>query len=195
MSSLRELRLEPEREDQLLQLALVAPLGREQQRLHDLLGDRAAALHDAMVLDRLATSARTMLERVDAAVAVEVGVLGGEEGVAHVRRDAVERHEVAPLDVELADQRAVVGEDAGRDRRLVAQELVDRRQVGRDLAVEHEARDAAGEQHRDRGPEDEPPERTPADVAPVPSCATRTLPARPSDGQSSGRDPGRVRAG
>ena len=132
---LGELRLEAERQDELLQLALVAPLRAEQEGLDHLLRDRAAALHDVAVKEVRQERARHAL-RVDAAVAVEVGVLGGEKREPHVLRDAFERDQVAALDVELADQRAVVRIDAGRDRRLVVQDLVDRRQVGRDLLVE-----------------------------------------------------------
>jgi hypothetical protein len=41
---LAEVLLDVAREDHLAQLAAIAPLGREQQRLHHLLRDRAAAL-------------------------------------------------------------------------------------------------------------------------------------------------------
>ena len=66
--------------------------------------------------DRLVKKRARDADRVDAVVAVEVGVLGGEERETHVSRHAIERHQVAPLDVELADHGAVIGEDARRDR-------------------------------------------------------------------------------
>ena len=155
---LRELGLEPEREDELLHLALVAPLRREQQGLHDLLGDRAAALHD-LVVQQVRDRGTYDAERVHAVMSVEIGVLGREKGEAHVRRDGGERHEVASLDVELADQRAIVGEDARRDGRLVFEQLIDGRQVRRDLAIDDERRDPGCENRRHRAPGEDPPEQ------------------------------------
>ena len=67
---LRELPLEAKREDDLLHLALVAPLRGQQQRLHDLLRDRAAALHDLPGEHVVEERAHDALE-VDAAVPVE----------------------------------------------------------------------------------------------------------------------------
>jgi hypothetical protein len=95
---LAELVLETQREDDLLQLALEPPLGREQQRLHDLLRDRAAALDDALVRHVHDEGARDA-ERIDAGMPVEVGVLGGEERLAHVGRHALQGDDVPPLDV------------------------------------------------------------------------------------------------
>jgi hypothetical protein len=79
-----------------------------------------------------------------------------------VLRDPVEGDEIASLDVELADQRAVVRVDPGRDRRLVVEQLIDRRQVARDLAIDDEADDARGEHAGEGGPEDEPSKPTAA---------------------------------
>jgi len=92
---------------------------------------------------------------VDPAVAIEVGVFGGEEGEPDVRWDVGERHQVATFDEELADERAVLGVDAGRHRRLVAQELIDGRKLGGDLAVEDHADERGGESARDGRPEED----------------------------------------
>src|SRR5262249_56619209 len=89
---LGELRLEAECQNELLQLPLVAPLRREQERLHDLLRDRAASLHDLMVQDVGDQSAQDA-ERIDAVMAIELRILGGEEGEAHVTWDGLERDE------------------------------------------------------------------------------------------------------
>ena len=67
-----------------------------------------------------------------------------------------ERKQVAPLDVELADQRAVVAVDPRRDRRLVVQYLIDRRQVRRDLTVEEQPGDRDDEHPGQRAPEENP---------------------------------------
>jgi len=176
---LRELRLQPECQDELLHLALVAALGREEERLHHLLRDRAAALHHLMVQEVRHEGAQNA-QRVHPVMPVEIGVLGGQKGQAHVRRDAGQRNEVAALDVELADQRPVVGEDTGGDRRLVAQELVDGRQVRGDLPIDDEPRDAGGEQSRHHAPGDDAPEH----ARPPWSCHRSPLaryPARPAE--------------
>jgi hypothetical protein len=158
---LGELLLQALREDGLLHLALEAPLGREEKRLDHLLRDGAAAL-DHAVARHVGPEGPQDARGVDPAVGVELRVLGREEREPDVVRNAVERHEVATLGVELADERAVVGEDARRDRRLVLEQLIDRRQVARDLAIEDEARDAAGERPGDRDPQDDAAERASA---------------------------------
>ena len=53
--------------------------------------------------------------RVDAVVAVEALVLDGDDGVAHVRRDLLERDDLAVLlGVERVHERAVGGVEGGR---------------------------------------------------------------------------------
>ena len=66
---------------------------------------------------------------VDAAVLIEAGVLDGEHGVLHDLRDLGDRHEVAALLAELAEQHAVGGEHAHRQLRPVVGEAADLRQV------------------------------------------------------------------
>src|SRR6185503_9791343 len=104
---LGERALEALGEDGLLHLALEAALGRQEERLHDLLRDRAAALYHPVARE-IGPQRAQYAGRIDAAVAVELGVLGGEEREPHVLRDTIERHEIAALGVELADQRSVV---------------------------------------------------------------------------------------
>src|SRR5581483_6528922 len=151
---LRELRLELEREDEFLRLALEASLRRQQQLLDDLLRDRARTLDDLAVThvgDQRARDARD----VDPGVAVEVGVLGGEKREANALRYVRQRKEVAALDVELADPRAVRREDAGRGRGPVVEELRDRREVLRELAPDRDAHDRRERDRRERGPRGE----------------------------------------
>src|SRR6185503_5947528 len=136
-----------------------------EQRLHHLLGDRAAALHDSLAAD-VGPQGAPDADRIDAAMAIEVRVLRRQEGAPHVLGNARERHQVAALDVELTDQRVVGGEDARRDRRLIVQQLVDRRQLRRDLAIDDEGGDAAGEPRQHRSPEEEPPEHARATLLP-----------------------------
>ena len=82
-------------ENRLFDLACHRHLGREQHALDQLLGDSRAAGHDVALLDGVVDGARQG-DRVHAGVAVEVGVLGGDGGVHHVLRHAVERHLDAP---------------------------------------------------------------------------------------------------
>jgi hypothetical protein len=150
---LRQLLLEPQRQDDLLHLALVALLRAQQHRLDDLLRDGAAALHFAAGDDVVEERAHDA-GRVDALVAVEGVVLGGDECLAHVLWDAIERHQVALLRVELADHGSIVGQDLRRHRRLILHRGVDRRQVAGDLPV-HEGRGGAGQDDRDDHGSDE----------------------------------------
>ena len=107
---MRQRLLEPPREDDLLDLALERPLGREQEGLHDLLRDRRRAFllaAGAEVREERAHHARV----VDAAVGPELGVLGRDERVDHDRRDLVVGDERAALGAELADPLVVRVED------------------------------------------------------------------------------------
>ncbi len=67
--------------------------------------------------------------RIDAAMLVEILVLGGQEGVDHPLRHGADRHEGALLHRIFGDQAAVAGIDAGGDRRLVMGQLVIVRQI------------------------------------------------------------------
>ena len=66
---------------------------------------------------------------VDAAVLVEARVLDGEHGVLHHLRDLVDRHEVAALLAELAEQHAVGREHAHRQLRPVVGQAADLGQI------------------------------------------------------------------
>ena len=79
-----------------------------------LLGDRRAALLDVAGLHVRAGGPEDR-PRVDAVVAVEALVLDGDHGVAHVRRDLLERDDLAVLlGVERVHERAVGGVERGR---------------------------------------------------------------------------------
>jgi hypothetical protein len=117
--------LELEGEHRLLQLSLQALVGRQEQQLGELLGDRAAALDHpaaAVVLDRRARDA----DRVDAPVVVEALVFCGNDGVAKRLRNVGQGHEDATLDVQLGDELVVVIVDLGADERLEGLQSRDR---------------------------------------------------------------------
>jgi hypothetical protein len=113
---LRELPLDLDGVQRLLDLALVGLLGREEGELHVLLGDRRRAGLDAAgheVRDERADDR----EVVDAGVLVEVRVLGREHRVDDDLRDLVERDRVAVLlERQLGDERPVGREHERVDR-------------------------------------------------------------------------------
>ena len=119
---LRVAPLQLDREHRLLELAVEAPVRREEEHLGQLLGDGAAALHDAAAAEVLVDRARDA-HRIHAEVRVEARVLGGDDGLAERRGHLGERHEDAALDVELGDQLVVLVVDLGADAGLEALEL------------------------------------------------------------------------
>ena len=119
--------LELEGQHRLLQLPLEALVGREKQDLGELLGDGAATLDDApapVVLDDGPRHA----DRIDAPVRVEAPVFRGQDGVAERLGDLGQRHQDAPLDVELGHRLVVVVVDLGALDGLQRLERGDRRQ-------------------------------------------------------------------
>jgi hypothetical protein len=68
---------------------------------------------------------QTTILRIEADVEAEAAILGGDEGVLHVRRHARQRHHHPLLQEELADELAVRGVDAGRARRAVGEDRVE----------------------------------------------------------------------
>ena len=149
--------LDADGEDRLLQLALDRLVAGEQEVLGDLLGDgrgadRAPArLQVAHIGDHGADDAL----HVEAAVLVEILVLGGDEGIDDAGRDGGDRHVDAPLAREFRDQRAVIGVDAGHHRRLVFGEHLVVRQLARHFP-QHKGRGAGdGDEHDHRGGEHE----------------------------------------
>ena len=159
---LAELVLEAQRQDDFLHLAFDVAVGREEQGLHHLLRDGAAALLHPLAR-QVGEERAGDAEGIDARVAVEVGVLRGEEGRPHVGGHAIERHQVSPFDEELAEHGAVFGEDLGCGRRLVAEELIHRREVLADLTVDDVAdRPRCHDAGEQEGPEEPPqPPRPP----------------------------------
>ena len=61
---------------------------------------------------------------------VETLVLGREDRVLHHVRDLADRHHVAPLLAEFADQHVLGGVDAQRNLGLVIGQRLERRQIG-----------------------------------------------------------------
>ena len=110
---LAELGLEPDGVDQLLQLAAEGALVVEVEVLHQLLGDRAAALDDAAGAE-VGQRGAGEAEHVDAEMAPEAGILGGDHGLHEEGRDLVELDIAGPARAAAGERAAVRGQD--RDR-------------------------------------------------------------------------------
>ena len=136
-----------------------------------------------------------MLADVDAAMVVEVGVLGGDERLPDDQRDLVERHEVALLEEELADQLTTRGVDLGGDCGPVSGQLIDGRQI---LAyfTQHQEADHCGDRRGEHEREDQDsrqsaPDRTPRAWSPVASWhLSGEQYARPGGGSTLRRERG-----
>ena len=160
---LGEVLLESPREDHLLDLAVEASLGREQQTLHRLLGDRGAALHD---LARREVGPRGAQDRaeVDPAVLEERIVFARDEGEDHVLGDLVEAHQPAALVEEFADRPAVAVVDGARQRRAVVVDPLEIGEIAHDRQIEGDRRPRGpgdGEDHQAHERERDPPDPGP----------------------------------
>ena len=118
-----------QRKQHLVDFASKCFLGRQIEIARDLHRDRRCALGAARLAE-VGQAGADHAHVVDAAVLVELRVLGGEHRVLHHLRDLADRHEVAPLLAELAQQHAVGGEHAHRQLRPVVGEAADLGQVG-----------------------------------------------------------------
>ncbi len=108
--ALGKARLEQEGEEHLLDLSLHRTLGREEQVLGELLGERGSALDDLVGPQVLDQSARRA-ENVDAVVLEETAVLGGERRLDDGVGDLLERHGVVMENAALADLVALLVEE------------------------------------------------------------------------------------
>jgi hypothetical protein len=116
--------LELDGEHRLPELAVEAPVRREEEDLGQLLGDGAAAFHDAPATEVLVDRPGDA-HRVHAEVGVETCILCCNNGLLERRRHLAERHEDASLDVELGDRLIVLVVDLRADAGLEALQLGD----------------------------------------------------------------------
>ena len=117
--------LDPHREQRFLDLAAERDLVGQQEVLGDLLGDGGGTLRPAVgaVVLRVEHGGARHAGKVNAAMFVEILVLGGEEGVDHEFWNRLDRQIEPALPGVFAEQRAVRGMDAGHHRRLVILQL------------------------------------------------------------------------
>ncbi len=107
-------RLQPDREERLLDLALDGALVAQEQVLRQLLGDRRTALAHAAGL-RVGDQRARGAGDVDAEMVVEAAVLGGERRLDQIVRKILQRNRVVVLDAAAADRIAVAVEEGHRE--------------------------------------------------------------------------------
>ena len=105
--------LQPQRQQQLLDLAFEGAPGRQEQVLRHLLGDGAAALDDGAGA-QVGESGARQADHVEPEMAVEAPVLGGQHGLGQGRRQVFEAHRRAVEVAEFGQDRAVGGDDGHR---------------------------------------------------------------------------------
>jgi hypothetical protein len=127
-----------------LELAVEAAVGREEEHLGQLLGDRTAAFHDAPAPEVLIDRPRDP-HQVHAEVGVEARVFRGDDGFLEGGRHLGERHEDASLDMKFRDGFVVLVVDFRADARLEALQLGDGGQGARQDGQDPEGRDPGGE--------------------------------------------------
>ncbi len=155
--------LEPPREDHLLELAIEASLGREQETLHRLLRDRGSALHDLAGREVGPRGAQDRAE-IDPAVLEEGVVLARDEGEDHVLGDLVEAHQAAALVEEFADRPAVAVVDGAGQRRAIVVDAVEVGKIAHDRQIERDRSPGGpgdGEDHQAHERERDPPDPGP----------------------------------
>ncbi len=149
---LREILLDLDGQEGLVDLAAEALLRREEDLFGELLRQRRRPFDLLAGNDVLDRGAHERL-RVDAAVIDEVGVLGGQDGLVEPRRDVALGHHDALLDRVLGEADAVAVVDAGDDRGLVILERLHLRHahgVGEDEARGNAENEGGGEDEQAR---------------------------------------------
>ena len=111
---LGEPRLQPDREERLVDLALDGALVGQEQVLRQLLGDRGAALAHAAGL-RVGHQRAHGAGDVDAEMVVEAAVFGRQRRLDQIVRKILQRDRIVVLDAAAADRIAVAVEEGHRE--------------------------------------------------------------------------------
>ena len=163
---LGQARLQPDREEGLLDLALDGALVGQEQVLGELLGDRGAALAHAAGL-RVGDERAHGAGDVDAEMIVEAAVLGRERRLDQVVRKIFQRDRVVVLDAAAADRIAVAVEEGHREIGFLQPVLVGGFAEGRDRERQHQHQAAEAERGGFRQRLDEHPALPAADIEAV----------------------------
>ena len=135
----RQAHLEPDGEQQLLELAPQGALGREKQVLGQLLGERRAALHVAAGA-QVGEACPEQADGVEPPVIEEAAILGCNNCLDDVLRQQIERHELVVLPT-FGQHAAIAGQDP-HDRRRIT--LAQRHRIGKaDRVIDQRQRQGA----------------------------------------------------
>ena len=163
---LGQARLQPDREEGLVDLALDGALVAQEQVLGELLGDRGAALADAAGLGVGDERARGAGD-VDAEMLVEAAVFGGERRLDQIVRKVFQRDRVVVLDAAAADRVAVAVEEGHREVGLLQPVLVGGLAEGGHRQRQHQDQAAEPDRRGLRQRLDEDPALPAADIEAV----------------------------
>ncbi len=123
---LREVLLDVDRQEHLVDLAAKALLGREEDLLGELLRQRRRPF-DLLAGDEVLQAGAEDRFRIDAAVVVEVGILGGDDGVDQGGRHVALRYHDPLLNRVLRERDPLPVVDPRDDGRLVVLEILHQR--------------------------------------------------------------------
>src|SRR5690606_2745349 len=162
---LAEVALQSTGEDRLLDLPAVGALGGEQEGLDHLLRDGGRALA-GLARGEVLEEGPDDPDVIEPLVFVELRVLCGEDGALENLRDLPRRDDGPPLLEELADQRAVGGEDLRRTLGVVVDEGVKSWQVGSEDLIDRGQCGAREKAQCEQGDKERPTRAPPG----TPSC-------------------------
>ena len=163
---LGEARLQPDREERFLHLALDGALVVEEQVLRQLLRDRRTALAHAAGL-RVGDERARGAGDVDAEMVVEAAVFGGERRLDQIVRKIFQRDRVVVLDAAAADRIAVAVEERHREIGFLQPVVVGGFAKRRDRQRQHQDQPAEADGGGFRQRLDEDPALPAADIEAV----------------------------
>ena len=159
-------RLEPDRQERFLDLALDGALVGQEQVLGELLRDRRAALHHAAGA-RIRRQRAHEARRIDAEVLVEAAVFGRERRLDQMVGIFVQRDRVVVADAARADLVAEAVEEGDGEFRLLQPVVVGGLAEGRDRERQHHDQAAEAERRAFRQRLDDGPAAPAGDVEAV----------------------------
>ncbi len=172
--------LEPERQQRLLNLPGEGALVGEEEVLRELLGDGAAALDDVAGAEIGEGGARQP-PGIDAEMAVEAPVLGGDHRRRQIARHVTEAQRLAEEVAIGGHERAVRGQERHRGTPVGQRQRVDWRQRQREIGDNPAADDYRPQEAKQRPAPDAPARRSPPRRL-APARAPRAAPGRPVAG-------------
>src|SRR5207248_10741291 len=172
---LREAALKPKGQQGLSDLASQAAFRTQEKNLRELLGDRAAALHN-MPSAKVRNRGTQQTDGIDAEMAVEAAVLGRDDGLGQIGRHLLQSQRFTKQVSEIGQRAAVFGEDRDRGTALREPELGRVWQGQRKIAEGTAAEDRSPKEDENREPQQDGREAGSAPRKP----RSAALPRRPA---------------